>query len=107
MPLINTAALEQWKNQPHGPRVQAKAIAFILGRLETHDLFDSEIGINSVTITEIFRDCNRQYTPDVSVATLRRWWYLYEEWGKLPYKASERKKDFKKKKKRDPIPTEI
>eukprot|EP00555_Chaetoceros_dichaeta_P014713 CAMPEP_0198271402 /NCGR_PEP_ID=MMETSP1447-20131203/49036_1 /TAXON_ID=420782 /ORGANISM="Chaetoceros dichaeta, Strain CCMP1751" /LENGTH=163 /DNA_ID=CAMNT_0043963973 /DNA_START=160 /DNA_END=648 /DNA_ORIENTATION=- len=47
------------------------------------------------TLAEILHDCNEFITPDVSVKTLRRWWNLYEEWGELPHKVSNRKQQMK------------
>ena len=91
-------ALELWRRQRHGPRIQVKAISFISDKFEAHELFADALE-RKPTLTEICRDCKKDATPDVSIDTLRRWWKIYEEWGELPYKVVERKKALKGKNK--------
>ena len=89
-------ALELWKRQRHGPRVQVKAIAFISEKMQTYDLFADTLDGKVPSLQEVCKDCKACCTPDVSVDTLRRWWNIYQEWGELPHKVVERKKLLKK-----------
>ena len=80
-------ALLKWKNKHHGPRLQAKAIAFIAEKMDTIDFFEDGMkdeGV-SITLTNLIDECQRHHTSDVSTSTLRRWWKIYEEWGEIPY----------------------
>ena len=95
--MLLTGALDSWKRQPHGPRIQIRAIGFISERLQLYDNFSDVLKDEIPSLTEVCRDCVAQCTPDVSVDTLRRWWNLYIEWGELPYKVKERKKILQKK----------
>ena len=87
-------ALITWKNTHHGPRQQAKAIAFIAEKMDRMDFFAD--GINdagvSVTLTNIIDECQSNHILDVSVSTLRRWWKVYEEWGEIPFAVKIRQK---------------
>ena len=93
--MLSPGALDQWQRQAHGPRVQAKAIAYISQKFETYETFADMIGTSTPSLEEIMKDCNVYCTPDVSVATLRRWWYDYEEWGELPHRVFDRKRKLK------------
>ena len=93
--MLLPGALELWKRQRHGPRMQVKAISYITERLESLHVFADVLEDNAPSLTEILRDCKTCATPDVSVDTLRRWWNVYQEWGELPYKVAERKKKMK------------
>ena len=88
-------ALELWKRQRHGARVQVQAITYISEKFEAYHLFGDMLNGESPSLTEICRDCKEYCTPDVSIDTLRRWWNIYLEWGELPYKVAERKKAMK------------
>ena len=93
--MLFSGALELWKRQRHGPRVQVKAISFISDKLDSYDSFSCMVDSEPPTIQEICRHCKEVCTPDVSVDTLKRWWKLYLEWGELPHKVVQRKKAFK------------
>ena len=94
--MLSLGALELWKRQKHGPRVQAKAISYISEKIGIYDLFGDILDNNVPTLAEICRDCKDSCTPDVSVDTLRRWWVSYNEWGELPHKVAMRKKRIKR-----------
>ena len=90
--MLSTGAFERWQRQAHGPRVQAKAICFIIEKIETYETFADVIGHSAPTLTAILKYCHAFCTTDVSVNTLRRWWYDYVEWGELPHKVAQRKR---------------
>ena len=70
--MLSPAALDQWKRQAHGPRVQAKAIGYISRKIDSYEMFGDAIGNFHPTLEEINKDCREFCTPDVHVATLRR-----------------------------------
>ena len=88
-------SIDNWNRARHGPRVQAKAISFISQRMELLDTYYNE-GDGNMYLQPILRDCREQATPDVAENTLRRWWYIYEEWGDLPHHVCIMKKDIEK-----------
>ena len=90
--MFSLGALQEWKRQAHGPRVQAKALCYIAKQLEVVDFFSDDDANGIITMTSIFKDCKERCVPGVSVTTIRRWWNIYEEWGELPSKVAERKK---------------
>ena len=68
-------AISNWKNKPHGPRVQAMAIEFIDKKLQLYNMYSdamSDLGV-SISLTDVISDCSVNCTTDVSVSTLRRW----------------------------------
>ena len=75
--------------EPHGRRVQRKAIAFIAVEMEMYDAFGGDDDL--MVLQSILVECHRKKCPDVNVRTLRRWWGIYIEWGELPYYAKKRK----------------
>lgn len=90
-------ALLRWKKKPHGPRLQAKAIAFIAVKMDTMDFFKDGVkdeGV-SITLTNLIDECQRHHTSDVSTSTLRRWWKVYEEWGEIPYAVKIRQRQLR------------
>ena len=90
--MLIAGALETWQRQAHGPRVQVKAISYVINKMLIYDTYIDMLGDAVPSLGEILRDCNKFSTPDVHIRTLRRWWYDYEEWGELPYKVAERKR---------------
>ena len=93
--MLSPTALDQWIHQAHSPRIHDKAIAFKSQKIETYEIFADAIGTSLLTLEEINKDCQEYCTPDVSVTTLRRWWYEYVEWGELPHRVSQRKRRMK------------
>ena len=71
--MIIPEAVVQWKRSAHGPRVQVKAICYIARKIAVYEEYADMIGIGMPTLKDIFNDCHTSCTPDVSIATLRRW----------------------------------
>jgi len=90
--MLSVGALDNWQRQAHGPRVQGKAISYIVKKMVIYEVYADMIGNTVPSLAEILHDCNRYCTPDVHVRTLWRWWWLYEEWGELPHKVADRKR---------------
>ena len=74
---------------PHGHRTQRRAIGYIMKQLE---LFEIMSGDNT-SVQSILEDCHSVKCPDVKVRTLRRWCYIFIEWGEFPYLAKKRKQE--------------
>ena len=90
--MLFAGALENWQRQAHGPRVQVKAISFVINKMVIYDTYADVLGNAVPSLGEILQDCKEYCTPDVHIRTLRRWWYDYKEWGELQYKVAERKR---------------
>ena len=77
-------SLQEYDRGPHGKRTQRRAIAYIAKQFDLFALFvDDDVPV----LQSILEDCHRLKCPDVNVRTLRRWWYIYIEWGEFPYLA--------------------
>ena len=79
--MLFKGALEIWSRKHHGPRVEATAISYIAKKVDMLEAFGFEDDIN---LNQIFLQCQKECTPDVSVSTLYRWWKIYLEWGEIP-----------------------
>ena len=95
--MLSAGALNNWKCQAHGPRIQGKAISYITAKLLVYEIYADMIAADVPSITEVLEDCTRYCTPDVNIRTLWRWWRLYEEWGELPHKVARRKRSLQAK----------
>ena len=86
--------LQKWKNKPHGPRLQAKAILYIAEKMDMLDFFADGISREGVviTLTDIIDQCHCEHTTDISTSTLRRWWKVYDKWGEIPHAVKIRQK---------------
>ena len=68
--MLNTGALDIWKRQAHGPRIQAKAINYIASKMLIYEVYADMMNDVMSTLVDILEDCNVFYTPDESVRTL-------------------------------------
>ena len=75
--------------EPHGRRIQRKAISFIATEMEMFEAFGGDE--DACVLQSIIEECHERKCPDVNVRTLRRWWYVYIKWGEIPFYARIRK----------------
>ena len=86
-------SLQECDCGPHGKKTKRRAITYIAKQFDLFALFDND---NIPVLQLILEDCHRIKCPDVNVRTLRRWWYIYIEWGEFPYLAKKRKQELDK-----------
>ena len=91
-PDLGTMISREWDREPHGRRVQRKAIVFILKDLELYESLCIDFQPAMITI---FQNCHSLKCHDVDTRTLRRWLDTYMEWGELPYYVKKRKAGMK------------
>ena len=95
--MLIAKGFSNWKRAKHGPRTQAKAIEHVSSKIELAEIYSQFNDDFDFYLQPILKDCHENATPEVHVDTLRRWWYVHEEWDELPYLVHKRKAALEKK----------